>query len=274
MLKARLAIICSKVDPASMNIRKKLLDILGFKRSMEKVFNEDVYRLDDVAIITIDRETIYADDIEGFVEADGLIFASRHAAESAMPAFLAHTPGNWTDQALYGGRPRSVCIAMPIHLRRAIVSLEKLRVEEGFDEWKCGLEVTHHGPYLEKTPAMFIELGSTLSEWTSERAAVIVAQAIAELLNVRNEGLVAVGFGGPHYAPQFNRVLLHEGVAISHIIPKYTFPFITEREIMLAIERSVIRPSMALVDWKGLKSNERQLVVDTCNKVRVQIRRV
>ncbi|MHC1629212.1 MAG: D-aminoacyl-tRNA deacylase, partial [Candidatus Nezhaarchaeales archaeon] len=184
MIEGRLAIVCSKTDPASMNIRSKLLEILDFKKTMDKVCNEEVYRLDDVILVTIDHETIYADGIESLVKVNGVIFASRHAAESGMPAFLAHTPGNWTEQALYGGKPRSVCIAMPIHLKKAVVSLERLRVEEGFTEWRCGLEVTHHGPYLERTPAMFIELGSTPKEWTNDQAAAVVAQAIAEILEV------------------------------------------------------------------------------------------
>jgi len=274
VIEGRLAIVCSKTDPASMNIRSKLLEILDFKKTMDKVCNEEVYRLDDVFLVTIDHETIYADEIENLIKVNGVIFASRHAAESGMPAFLAHTPGNWTDQALYGGKPRSICIAMPIHLKKAVMSLERLRIEEGFTDWKCGLEVTHHGPYLDETPAMFIELGSTPKEWSNDKAAMVVAQAIAELLDVKNEGKVAVGFGGPHYAPQFNRIILNEDLAISHIIPKYAFPHVTEREIMLAIERSIVKPVIALIDWKGLKSDERQLVLNVCSKAGLQVRKV
>jgi len=274
VIEGRLAIVCSKADPASMNIRSKLLEILEFKRTTDKVCNEEVYRLDDVILVTIDDEAIYADKIERILKVDGVIFASRHAAESGMPAFLAHTPGNWTDEALYGGRPRSICIAMPMHLKRAIVSLEKLRVEEGFVDWKCGLEVTHHGPYFDEIPVMFIELGSTPREWSNDRAAMVIAQTIAELLDVKNEGKVAVGFGGPHYAPQFNKIILNEDLAISHIIPKYVFPYVTEREIVLAIERSVVKPVVALIDWKGLKSNERQLVLNVCSRAGLQVRKI
>ncbi|RLF21466.1 MAG: D-tyrosyl-tRNA(Tyr) deacylase [Thermoprotei archaeon] len=273
MLKAGIAIVCSKSDPASMNIRSRLLENFNFKPSGEDVHGEEVYRWGDVAIITFPRETIYLDEVEQVVEASGVIFASRHAAESGMPAFLAHTPGNWTDEALYGGRPRSVCIAMPLHLRSSILALERLRIERGFSEWRCGLEVTHHGPYLERTPAMFIELGSTPNEWANSKAALVVAEAIVEALKPQ-EGPVAVGFGGPHYAPQFTKILLRDGLAFSHIIPKYAFPHVSKREIVQAVERSAVKPSLALIDWKSLKAGERQLVLDACRELGLEVRKV
>jgi len=274
LLEGRLAIVCSKTDPAGLNIKDKLLKLMGFRRLGEGVQGEDVYELEGVLLVTIARETIYAEDLEDFLRVRGVIFVSRHAAESGIPAFLAHTPGNWTDEALYGGRPRSVCIAMPIRLAKVVRALDKLREEEGFSDWRCGLEVTHHGPYLEHTPAMFVELGSTQREWRNEKAAEVVAQAIAEALDVLEEGPVAVGFGGPHYAPQFSRAVLNEGLAISHIVPKYAFPYVSSRELRLAIERSVIRPSVALIDWKSLKSDERQMVIRVCDEEGLPLRKI
>ncbi len=274
MLEGRLAIVCSKTDPASMNIKDKLLKLMDFKKMGESVQGEEVYELDGVLLVTINKETIHAEDLESFLRVGGVIFASRHAAESGMPAFLAHTPGNWTDEALYGGRPRSVCIAMPTHLAKVVRALDKIRGEEGFSEWRCGLEVTHHGPYLEHTPAMFVELGSTHREWCNDKAAKVVARAIAEALDAPEEGAVAVGFGGPHYAPQFSKIVLSKELAISHIVPKYAFPKVSVRELKLAIERSVIRPSVALIDWKGLKSDERQMVLRVCDEEGLSIRKI
>jgi len=274
LLEGRLAIVCSKADLASMNIKDKLLKLLDFRKLGERVQGEDVYELDGVLLVTIDRETIHAEGLESFLSVGGIIFASRHAAESGLPAFLAHTPGNWTDEAFYGGRPRSVCIAMPAHLAKVVRVLDKLRKEEGFSDWRCGLEVTHHGPYLEHTPAMFVELGSTRMEWCNDKAAEVIARAIVEILDVPEEGPVAVGFGGPHYAPQFNKVVLSEELAISHIVPKYAFPKVGARELRLAIDRSVVRPSVALIDWKSLKSDERQMVVRVCDEAGLRVRKI
>jgi D-aminoacyl-tRNA deacylase len=274
LLEGRLAIVCSKTDPASVNIKDKLLKLMGFRRLEESIQGEEVYELDEVLLITIARETIHAEDLEDFLRVGGIIFASRHAAESGVPAFLAHTPGNWTDEAFYGGRPRSICIAMPIHLARIVRALDKLREEEGFSDWRCGLEVTHHGPYLEHTPAMFVELGSTQKEWYNDKAAEVVARAIEEALDALKERPVAVGFGGPHYAPQFSRVVLSEELAISHIVPKYAFPKVGARELRLAIERSLVRPSIALIDWKSLKSNERQMVIGVCDEAGLPVRKI
>lgn len=273
MLKGRLAIVCSKIDVASMNIKNKLLKLMNFRRIEEKVQGEEVYALDDVLLVTIGQELIYADNLEDFLRVQGIIFASRHAAESGIPALLAHTPGNWTDEALYGGRPRSVCIAMPLHLMTIVKRLNKLK-EERLADWRCGLEVTHHGPYLEHTPAMFVELGSTPREWCDYEAAEVIAHAIAETLDNVDEGTVAVGFGGPHYAPQFTKIVLEESLAISHIVPKYAFPGVTEKELKLAIDRSIIKPSIALMDWKGLKSSERLMVTKVCNEAGLQIKKV
>jgi len=274
LLEGRLAVVCSKTDPASINIRDKLLRFIKFRRLGESVGGEDVYEINGVLLVTIDQEAIYAEGLESFLRVGGIIFASRHAAESGIPAFLAHTPGNWTDEAFYGGRPRSVCVAMPFHLASVVRALDKLREEEGFSDWRCGLEVTHHGPYLERTPAMFVELGSTQREWCNDKAAEVVARAIVEALDVSEEGPVAVGFGGPHYAPQFSKVVLSEGLAISHIVPKYAFPKVSDRELRLAIDRSVVRPCLALIDWKSLKSDERQMVVRVCDEAGLRVRKI
>ncbi|MDI9619687.1 MAG: D-aminoacyl-tRNA deacylase [Candidatus Nezhaarchaeota archaeon] len=276
-MESRLAIVCSKADPASLNIKRALLERGAFRRVDEKLFGEDVHAIDDVLLLTVSSELLYLDELEEHVKTRGVIFASRHASESGAPAFLTHTPGNWTEEALYGGKPRKVCIAMPFHLREAVTALEKLKAENQLSEWRCGLEVTHHGPYLENTPAIFVELGSTIKEWSNVRAAEVVAQAILGLLEVREDkedGVVAVGFGGPHYAPNFTKIVLKEGIAVSHIIPKYAFPKLSKREVMLAIERNTVPPLIALMDWKGLKTEDRRLVVEACSGAGLQVKRL
>ena len=62
---------------------------------------------------------------------------------------------------------------------------------------------------------------------------------------------VAIGLGGPHYCPNFNKIQLDSNFAISHIIPEYNFP-LTEDMIKEAISKTHEEVDLILIDWKGL----------------------
>ncbi|GAG48860.1 unnamed protein product, partial [marine sediment metagenome] len=141
--------------------------------------------------------------------------------------------------------------------------------------WNSPLECTHHGPLIDK-PCLFIEIGSTENEWTSRRAAFIIAKTISEIIkgfreNPYNE--VAVGIGGPHYCPNFNKIQLNSNVALSHIIPQYALP-LSEEMIKGAIEKTEEEVDFVLLDWKGIKNaDERQRVIDILDKNYIDYKR-
>ncbi|HUW44139.1 MAG TPA: D-aminoacyl-tRNA deacylase, partial [Bacillota bacterium] len=126
-------------------------------------------------------------------------------------------------------------------------------------DYKVTMEATHHGPLIGK-PCIFVELGSTETEWTDRRAGFVIAKTISETIedfkeNPYNE--VAIAIGGPHYCPSFNKIQLKSNVAISHVIPNYAFP-LTEEMVKEAVEKTEEEIDFFLLDWKGLGNVEKR----------------
>jgi len=142
-------------------------------------------------------------------------------------------------------------------------------------KYNVTLEATHHGPLIEK-PCVFIEIGSTDTEWNDRKAAFVIAKTISETIenfkeNPYNE--FAIGIGGPHYCPNFNKVQLNSNVALAHIIPQYALPLKKEM-VKEALEKTDEEVDFALLDWKGLgNSEQRQQILDILDKLYLQYKR-
>jgi len=270
-VEAKTIVFISTKDIAAQNIKNQLIKNHEFKIkhpvNMQLHYNKD----SEILIAEISVDSIYAEKLEDKFKAELFIFASRHSAESGIPALLTHTPGNWTEDANLGGIPRKIAIASPKSLKTAVIELNKLVREENLYGYKVGLEVTHHGPYIENTPTMFIELGSTEENWRDEKAAYIVSEAIMKVAEDRfkrqNKNYkVAIGLGGPHYAPTFTKKILETEYAIGHIIPEYVYDRITKEELDMAIERNEEEVEYALIEWKGLKKAHREMTIEYLNE--------
>ncbi|MEM2136765.1 MAG: D-aminoacyl-tRNA deacylase, partial [Candidatus Methanomethylicia archaeon] len=124
-IKAKTIIFASKMDIASRNIKNQILKNHEFKED-ELEGQKIYYNVEkQVMLVEILEDSIYAENIEGKFEAELFIFATRHSAESRIPALLTHVPGNWTENTSMGGKPRSVAIAPPTTLKIALMELEK-----------------------------------------------------------------------------------------------------------------------------------------------------
>ena len=110
----------------------------------------------------------------------------------------------------------------------------------------------------------FVEIGGGAVEWKDRRASFVLIRALKEAIDTFKPNQyreVAVGIGGPHYCPGFNKLQLHSNVAISHVIPKYVRP-ITKEMIIESIEKTHEEVDFVVLDWKGLgKAEEREKVV-------------
>ncbi|MBR9690787.1 hypothetical protein GOV08_03830 [Candidatus Woesearchaeota archaeon] len=236
----KFAVIVSKKDPAGMNIKKFLDDV-----------------------IVIDDETIFAENIDKEVDADILIFATKHQAKSGVASLSVHTPGNW-GEAKFGGKDGEVCVAPANLLKKAMKLLENKKLE-GFE---VILECTHHGPFVSK-PCMFIEIGSSENEWIREDAGKVIADVIKEIISTEVKGYKsAVGIGGLHHTPNFKKIILKSDIAISHVCPKYSLKSLDVVKLRKAMERTVPKSELVIVDWKGL-GEHKQKVVDILEELDV-----
>ena len=243
------AIIISKKDPASLNIKDCLLEKYPFKE------NNDVYTLEDINIYTIEEESIYSENIDKKIRADLFIFATKHESTSKINSLSVHVPGNWSKAEL-GGKDRELCVAPVSLIKEILLELEKSNID-----YEKIQEVTHHGPFLQK-PCLFIEIGSTLSEWTNKEAGEIIATTIMNVLQKPTKKYkIAVGLGGLHHSPIFKKVILRTDITIGHICPKYMLENLDIEMLKQAIEKNVEKVDLILLDWKGL-GQYKQKVLD------------
>lgn len=245
---ATVTVVCSNIDPASQNIKRALLGMRQWLPSD----NGFVYK--KWRVVEIDGELVAQDGIDKRFEAAGIrskliIFASRHRSKDARPMLTVHHTGN-TGNAVLGGRDRELATAAPQAMRSLLRSLKLLAENDGFE---VTIEATHHGPSNLAVPSLFIEIGCTEKEWNDPAAGHMVATAIL-LLN-DGDSPVAVGFGGNHYAPRQNSLILETDVTFGHVFPSYTLDNLDESLIRQAFEKS--RADFAYFDRKAMSSEQK-----------------
>lgn len=267
--------LCSKQDIAAQTIKQKLLELHPFEETGESFDGHPIYRTGGLSLVTINSDSIYADRLDQhFPNTSLFIFASRHKSAAFKPALLVHTPGNWAEEAPLGGKPSTLCTAHPPALKTALLTLLAERQRLALASWACGLEATHHGPWIVDTPVLFVEIGSTEQEWRNETAAEAVANAIiaaAQGLNQKHP--VVLGFGGPHYCPTFTRIAAETPYAPSHILPKYHIDLASEELIRKAIASTMGTVEYAVLDWKGMSGPQRARLRQILEQMGLEARR-
>ncbi len=250
------AIIASKLDPAGLNIKQALIDNYSFKELKGKLYDGNkVYSLTNINIYTINNKTISAEDIDKEIEADLFIFISKHSSKEARKTLSVHMPGNW-GKAELGGKDKTLNICNPSYFKEALLELKKLN---NLDYEVTG-ETDHHGPYLEK-PCFFIEVGSQEEQWNDKKAAFIITNTLMNILQRDvKDYRVALGIGGNHYMSGLNKIQLETDIALSHICPKHYLKDFDEKVLYQAIVKSTKKPSIAIIDWKGLGSEKQRVI--------------
>jgi D-aminoacyl-tRNA deacylase len=252
-------VVASKKDKAGINITTRLSQFRGnpFLSSMKQEPSYDFYLVDEEIVYT---ESLNMEKINKY---DFIIFASRHSSEKGGKTLSVHSPGNFR-RADLGGESGKVCRSSALFQKKMFEKLiENTKLYHLDKDYTVTLEATHHGPLINK-PCVFIEIGSTEIEWNDRRAAFVVAKTIDDLIkeykeNEYNE--VAIGIGGPHYCPGFNKIQANSNVAISHIISQYVLP-LSEEMIKEAVEKTEEEIDFVILDWKGIgNSTERERII-------------
>jgi len=245
-----IAIISSTKDPASVNIKARLLENYKFIKLENKFENNDVYGYlindKDIKLYTIDTELIFTNDLDKKIDADVFIFLSKHKAEDGRASLTCHPIGNFGSNEK-GGKEKTRCTCPSSLLKEILVELTK-NVQE--TEYEATLEATHHGPFMEK-PLLFFELGSTEKHWSDKNGAKIYVETLMNVLHNENKSYESVlVIGGSHYSHVGNKVMLKSNVAVGHICPKYNFENLNEDTLKQAIEKIIPKPKFVLLDWK------------------------
>lgn len=237
----KLYLLYSYSDPAAKNIVERLNEI-GFKR-----FPIEGFEGSQLHHLPSNSKEMY-------------VYLSTHKSEKRIKSITCHHTGNWTREAKYGGNPREVSIAMPSVMTG--VGREVMKRIGVLKDYTFSLEVTHHGPTA-PIPMMFLEIGSCEEDWGNTSAGKVVAEVIT-FFESASDGEVVMGVGGPHYAPNFTKLVTK--YRIGHILPKYAVDDLEYETFVMGIERSTEKVEKVIIDWKGLEGEQRKKIMGFCNR--------
>lgn len=265
----------SRTDIAGMNIAKKLIDYFGFKESSERIMGYQTYLRElggqEAKLIIVDGEIVEMQNIPPLSGLRMIIFISRHSSRSGTPTLSVHTPGN-IGRALLGGKPRCVSISPASAMKAALMEMKTARDEMELP-YEVSYECTHHGPSLD-IPAMFVELGSSPEQWRDERAAEAVARGAIAAAESRRVYPAALGIGGQHYNEKFTQMALISDLAFGHMIPKYAVHEVDEYILRQCIERTVEKVEKVILDWKGIRGEDKQPLMEILRRLDLRIEKV
>ncbi len=271
-------LVHSTRDIAGVNIAKSILQCYPFTKTDQIYRESPVYTAEmrgkQVSFLTLNEETINAQYLqEDFPNAQLVVFISRHSSQSGKPTLSVHTTGNF-GEAEFGGLPRTVSVAPAFAMATALKSLSRLNGQLNLG-YEVSYEGTHHGPSL-NLPVMFVELGSSEPQWRDLKAAQAVGEAAMTTIAdfTAQSGSAVLGIGGPHYNPKFTRIALADEATFGHMIPKYAIAEVDAAMISQCTEKTLEKVEMAVLDWKGIPSQDKLKLLVTLQETSLPYRKV
>lgn len=276
--KHMLLLVASKKDLAGQNIAQTLLTNYPFKQTKNLDNKNPLYsgfiRQKKIFLTIINEEITNSQNLtKQYQNLEFIIFLSRHSSISGKPTFSVHTPGN-LNTADFGGLPKKISIAPAEAMKNALKALELLR-DASAKNFDVSYECTHHGPSL-NTPTMFVELGSSKTQWCDPKAAEIVGHAAVSAISkfkINNKTAV-LGIGGPHYNRKFTKLALTTDTIFGHIIPKYQIEHLTADIINQCIQKTLEKVDYAMLDWKGIKGSDKPNLLKMLKDVNLAYKKI
>jgi D-aminoacyl-tRNA deacylase len=201
----KVALINSRMDAAGCNIRHHIGQCLSEKNPGSPRSEREF------TFLEYDGRLINAEGIDAGIDADLVIFLSRHTSVNPIPVLTVHPTGNYRDAEL-GGSPRTLAPASPAMMQATLRALARHCPEN----YRVSYEITHHGPTGLSHPSFFVEIGSTEKEWNDPVAGRAVADAVLDAVPLAN-AVPMIGFGGTHYAVRETGIALESRGAFGHI---------------------------------------------------------
>jgi D-aminoacyl-tRNA deacylase len=271
-------LVASNKDVASLNIRKQILDHYPFIKLAKQFQKSPIYTSElngkTLKLITLKEESVYAQDLpKNFPSAKLIIFISRHSSQSGKPTLSVHVPGNFAD-AEFGGLTGQVSVSPAYPMQNALKALIHFKDKLCLN-YDVSFECTHHGPSID-VPAMFVELGSSPEQWEDLRAAEAVAHsAIYSVVSSQTPtSPVVLGIGGTHYNQRFTLLALVGEFAFGHMVPKYAAHHVNEELITQCIVKTLGRVQLAVLDWKGIRSEDKSTILSALETVGLPYKKV
>ncbi|MFW9922698.1 MAG: D-aminoacyl-tRNA deacylase [Candidatus Thorarchaeota archaeon] len=265
-------IVTTKQNICGMNIRKLLLENWKFKETNDLFDSTPIYQYKNIRLILSDKDVIEADHLDS-LQADLLLFGSRHKSEANQPSLLTHVTGNFGPDATHGGNSFELAYVSTRAIRESYLSLMEQRIQNNLTEFDVTVEATHHGPTSLKSPLLFVEVGSTEEEYNNLNAVTAVAKTLMYIcLNKKDETIIpSICFGGGHYTTRFNELMEITNVAIGHILPKYHKDNLTSSIVEQMIDKTIEKVKWAIIDRNSLNATLVKIIEDGCSTRDVEI---
>ncbi len=243
-------IVYSLADPVSTAIAAALKEAVGFEEESQFKGMRH-FRCEKASLLELEETHLQADFLDE-LHTDLIIILSRHSSSKGQPSFTVHPMGNWNGEAKLGGKPKQLATAAPIGMLNCLAAMKgrnKMQIPVTY-------EATHHGPLL-MTPAFYAEIGGDEQTKTSKEAARFLAESVFESLDREaSYKRIALGIGGLHYEDRFAKRALDGEYAFGHMMSKHHTGSVDM--LQQAIERSLPRPEVAVIDWKSITAPERE----------------
>lgn len=237
----KIALVSSLQDPGGCTIHDALLSLLKDPHEAYSLEKHDLFHH------RMKERLIYQDHIDREIDADLIIFLSRHSSVNPVPVLTVHVTGN-ISSAEFGGRECSLAPAAPGWMHAVLRELSKNAPQP----YRVAYEVTHHGPTELSTPTFFAEVGSTEREWNDREAGLAVARSV--LSAEPRDCIPLIGFGGTHYAARQTHIALTSRGAFGHIAHSRQVPSLDARMVREMRDKS--GAVAACIDRKSLPPGE------------------
>ena len=252
-------IVASTTDLASRTLAETLVEGEGFQSTGVNLLGNPVFQKDSFLLVRFEGVIVHPPALDDYFNPQAYIFLSRHSAESGIASLTAHTTGNFSADAKFGGAGKELGRADPSLLKNYLIALWEHRNEA--KQYVITMEATHHGPTSLQKPVLFVELGSSERYWGDKKAASVVGRALMESLREKSIwSKVAIGFGGTHYPEKFTKLLIEGDMAFAFVAPKYALGTVDEKMVGQMIQRSNAPVRYAALDWKGLGPHKERIV--------------
>ncbi len=252
-------IVTSRKNLASKNMHELFVKEFGFRENGARFDGMPVFEKDDFVLINCEKQILELEYLSEHFSPELYIVASTHKSAQGVKSLSCHCTGNW-GRAMFGGRDGEIALGQAFVLRNAFLLLQEQKIKHSeLSAFDVVMEVTHHGPSFLNAPSLWVEVGGTDVEWNDMVACRAACEVILSCSQVNDEQLiVAVGFGGTHYAPSFVMPYILEKVAFAHICPKHAIDSASDDVILQAFAQTLPKATHALIDWKGTSGAQRE----------------
>jgi D-aminoacyl-tRNA deacylase len=257
-------LVASRVDPASMNIRDRLLELGTFELTGRTFRDAPVWARSETILVEVAGPSIHDEALDDDLKATGwpvmdVWFLSKHAAKSGHPSLTVHPIGNHAE-AQFGGRPNELSPCSPRDMGALLRRMKHHAKEAGLPH-SVTYESTHHGPSM-SVPTLWVEIGSDLQWYTDRKSGEVVARAINDVLagEGKSTGPIVVGVGGGHYVPRATDIALAGKADFGHFLPSHFVDEAGGPEALARVVKATPGCSGVHIHKKSLKGPQRQAV--------------